>query len=127
VDGIGVLGDLAGPSVYLFDSFSLANPIGSHFPVRVHARPGHEKYIGPVWMVGRFGSGVPQTISGVGTASQIADVRAAVACGELGRYLHSITAPLTVTRVWSNLVDAIGFTQLRVDPNPAVARAELCG
>ena len=127
VDGIGVLGDLAGSEVYLFDSFSLANPIGSHFPVRAHARPGHEKYIGPVWMVARFGAGAPRTIPGVATATEIADARAALACGELGRYLHAITAPLSVSRVWGNLVGAIGFTQLRVDPNPSMARTELCG
>ena len=78
-------------------------------------------------MVARFGAGAPRTLPGVGTAAQIADARAALACGELGRYLHAITAPLSVSRVWGNLVGAIGFTQLRVDPNPSVARTELCG
>ena len=52
---IGVIGYLAGPDVYVFDSFSLANPIGSHTTVVHHARPGHEKLIGPAWMLGRFG------------------------------------------------------------------------
>ena len=55
VPAIGVIGYLAGPDVYLFDSYSLANPIGSHTVVDQHARPGHEKYIGPAWMVARFG------------------------------------------------------------------------
>ena len=55
VPAIGVIGYLAGPDVYLFDSYSLANPIGSHTVVVRHARPGHEKYIGPAWMVARFG------------------------------------------------------------------------
>ena len=43
VPAIGVIGYLAGPDVYLFDSYSLANPIGSHTVVVHHARPGHEK------------------------------------------------------------------------------------
>ena len=49
---IGVIGYLAGPDVYVFDEFSLANPIGSHTTVVHHARPGHEKLIGPAWMLG---------------------------------------------------------------------------
>ncbi len=56
VPAIGVIGYLAGPKVYLFDEFSLANPIGSHTMIVRHARPGHEKYIGPAWMVARFGA-----------------------------------------------------------------------
>ncbi len=57
VPAIGVIGYLAGPDVYVFDSYSLANPIGSHTVIVHHARPGHEKYIGPAWMVARFGLG----------------------------------------------------------------------
>ena len=30
----------------VFDSFSLADPIGSHTTVTRHARPGHEKLVG---------------------------------------------------------------------------------
>ncbi len=30
---IGVTGYLSGPDVYIFDTYSLANPIGSHFVV----------------------------------------------------------------------------------------------
>jgi len=40
VPAIGVIGYLSGPDVYLFDSYSLANPIGSHTQVVRHARPG---------------------------------------------------------------------------------------
>ncbi len=47
VPAIGVIGYIAGPQVYVFDEFSLANPVGSHTIVTKHARPGHEKYIGP--------------------------------------------------------------------------------
>ncbi len=54
IPAIGVIGYLAGPDVYVFDSYSLANPIGSHTVIVHHARPGHEKYIGPAWMVARF-------------------------------------------------------------------------
>ena len=43
VPAIGVIGYLAGPDVYIFDDFSLADPIGSHTIVTRHARPGHEK------------------------------------------------------------------------------------
>jgi hypothetical protein len=55
LDNIGVLGFVAGPDVYLFDSLSLANPIGSHTTVAVRGIPGHEKSIGQEWMIARFG------------------------------------------------------------------------
>src|SRR5664280_1184762 len=41
---IGVTSYLSGPDVYVFDDYSLANPIGSHVEVTHHGRPGHEKY-----------------------------------------------------------------------------------
>ena len=76
VPAIGVIGYIAGPQVYVFDEFSLANPVGSHTIVTKHARPGHEKYIGPAWMVARFrnarleaGSGRP--LGGIGQRGPI--------------------------------------------------------
>ena len=52
---IGSVAYASGPQIYFFDSYSLANPIGSHTSVLTRGRPGHEKFIGPAWMVARFG------------------------------------------------------------------------
>ena len=126
IPGIGVVGDLAGPKVYVFDAFSLANPIGSHFTVTRHARPGHEKYAGPAWMLGRFGLPGTAPVPGSATRGQINAARAAVGCGGLRTYLDDITAPLTLSRAVGNVVGSLSNTLLRFPADPVAARRQLC-
>ena len=126
IPGIGVVGDLAGPEVYIFDAFSLANPIGSHVTVLRHARPGHEKYIGPAWMLGRFGLIGTTAIPGAATRLQIDGARGALACGGLHSYLDDITAPLTPGRALGNVVASVANTFLRFSSDPIRARQQLC-
>ena len=129
VPAIGVIGYLAGPDVYLFDSYSLANPIGSHTIVVEHARPGHEKFIGPAWMVARFGvpgTAVPPAAGGVSMVSMAA-ARRALGCDPLASYLRAITAPLTVSRFVSDIGAAFGNTTFSFRAEPSLAAATLCG
>ncbi|MGH9080124.1 MAG: hypothetical protein ACRDYE_08655 [Acidimicrobiales bacterium] len=127
VPAIGVLGYVAGPRVYIYDEFSLANPVGSHTPADRQARPGHEKYIGPVWMLGRFGSsGLPPVPGGPSRAS-VAAAGAALRCDPLNAYLRAITSPLTLGRAFDNLGDSFGFTTMSFSANPRVAVLQLCG
>ena len=124
---IGVIGYLAGPDVYVFDQYSLANPIGSHTTVVHHARPGHEKLIGPSWMLGRFGvPGRTSTPGGPSDAS-VAAARAAVGCRPLESYLTAITAPLSVGRAVSNVWQSVGFSTMQFSADPRVAVVQLCG
>ncbi len=127
VPAIGVIGYLAGPDVYIFDSFSLANPIGSHTIVVRHARPGHEKEIGPAWMVARFGIG-GQSPSAPGTRSRraVGAAKRALHCDPLASYLHAITAPLSFSRFISDLSDATRFTTMSFSAVPSKAAVELC-
>lgn len=127
VPAIGVIGYLAGPDVYIFDAFSLANPIGSHTTVTRHARPGHEKYIGPAWMVARFGVGGRPPASGDPSAGSVANARSALACDPLRSYLGAITAPMGVSQAISNLGDSFRFTTMSFSANPTLAAAQLCG
>jgi arabinofuranosyltransferase len=132
VPAIGVIGYLAGPDVYLFDSYSLANPIGSHTVVVHHARPGHEKFIGPAWMVGRFGipgvTGVVLLPPGSGLdPADVAAARRAVGCDPLAGYLRAITSPLTVSRFVSDLGAAAGYTTMSFSADPVRAAMQLCG
>ena len=124
---IGVIGYLAGPDVYVYDSYSLANPIGSHTTVVHHARPGHEKLIGPSWMLGRFGVVGSTSSPGGPSAASVAAAREALACDPLHAYLVAITAPLTASRLASNLVDSLGFTTMHFSADPQVAMVQLCG
>jgi arabinofuranosyltransferase len=124
---IGVIGYLAGPDVYVYDSFSLANPIGSHTTVLRHARPGHEKLIGPSWMLGRFGVPGTTAVSGGPSAASVVAARAALRCDPLHAYLVAVTAPLTVGRMLSNMGASLGFTTMQFSADPVVAVTQLCG
>jgi arabinofuranosyltransferase len=129
VPAIGVIGYLAGPRVYIFDSFSLANPIGSHTIVVRHARPGHEKEIGPAWMVARFGivgRGAPASSEGL-SPHDVAAARQALHCDPLASYLRTITAPLTISRFFDNIGHAFGFTSMSFSAQPVQAAKQLCG
>ena len=123
---IGVIGYLAGPDVYVYDSFSLANPIGSHTTVLRHARPGHEKYIGPSWMLGRFGVPGSTAIPGGPSQASISSARAAVACDPLRAYLEAVTAPVSASRLAANVVHSLGFTTMQFSADPTVAAHQLC-
>jgi len=123
---IGVIGYLAGPDVYVYDSYSLANPIGSHTTVAHHARPGHEKLVGPSWMLGRFGVPGSTAVPGGPSPSAVADARTALGCDPLAAYLHAVTAPLTLAQAWANLADSLSFTTMQFSPDPGVAVVQLC-
>ena len=124
---IGVIGYLAGPDVYVFDDYSLANPIGSHTTVLHHARPGHEKVIGPSWMLGRFGVPGSTTVPGGPSVASTAAARTALTCDPLRSYLAAITGPLTPGRLLSNLGDSLSFTTMHFSADPRVAVVQLCG
>lgn len=128
VPAIGVIGYLAGPDVYVFDSYSLANPIGSHTVIVHHARPGHEKYIGPAWMVARFRASIPAPpVAGGPSAGSVAAAARALDCDPLAGYLRAITAPLSPSRFVSNLARSLSYTTLSFSADPVRAAAELCG
>jgi arabinofuranosyltransferase len=129
VPAIGVIGYLAGPHVYIFDSYSLANPIGSHTVIVHHARPGHEKFIGPSWMVARFGiPGV--TIPGANgqvAPGEVSSARRALRCPPLSDYLAAITAPLTTSRFFSDMVHSVSYSTFSFSADPSRAVRQLCG
>jgi arabinofuranosyltransferase len=122
---IGVTGYLSGPDVYIFDTYSLANPIGSHFVVTDRGRPGHQKFIGVTWMIARFGT--PGTVLPVGASpGSVAADRLALACDPLHSYLHAITAPLGVSQAFSNITHALANTQMTVPAQPDPAKGGHC-
>ncbi len=127
VPAIGVIGDLSGPKVYIFDTFSLANPVGSHITVRVHHRPGHEKEISAAWMVARFTPPGTRLPAGGPSPRAVAAARAALSCGQLAAYLHAITAPLTLGRALSDIAHAFTWTTLSFSEHPVRAEQQLCG
>jgi hypothetical protein len=127
VPAIGVIGYLAGPDVYIFDEFSLANPIGSHTTIAVHARPGHEKYIGPAWMVARFGVLDGDRSGGTVAGQSVTDAVEALHCDPLASYLHAITAPMNFSRAISDFAHSFSYTTMSFSADPAIAVHQLCG
>ena len=129
VPAIGVIGFVAGPQVYVFDAYSLANPIGSHTVIVHHARPGHEKFIGPAWMVARFGipGELVPSLGGQLAAYQVSSARQALACAPLSTYLEAITAPVTSSRFFSDMAHSFGWSSFSFSAVPSRAALELCG
>ena len=127
ISQIGSEGLASGPDVYVFDTQSLANPIGAHTEVTAHpGRPGG-KTIDPLWMVARFGApGQPVPVA-VASPADVAAARAALGCGQLRTYLHDITAPLTPGQMLSNVGSALSNTTFRFSSDPEVAERQLCG
>jgi arabinofuranosyltransferase len=124
---IGVIGYLAGPDVYVYDSYSLANPVGSHTSVTHHARPGHEKLIGPSWMLARFGVPGRTTVPAGPSTAAVGAAGVALRCDPLAAYLQAVTVPLTLSRALANIGDSVSFTTMQFSPDPTVAVVQLCG
>jgi arabinofuranosyltransferase len=128
LDNIGAIAYLAGPQVYIYDALSLANPIGSHTTIAVRGIPGHEKSIGPQWMIARFGTSgeTYSTSKWLSSPLAIAAARSALDCRPLSAYLHAITAPLTFSQAMANIVHAPTFTTMTFSPDPNDAKQQLC-
>jgi arabinofuranosyltransferase len=125
VGAIGVTGYLSGPNVYIFDEYSLANPVGSHFTITHHGRPGHEKFIGTNWMIARFGTHTTALPVGVSSRSVTA-ARRALSCGSLDSYLHAITSPLGFSQAISDITHSLTFTTMTFSAQPGLAEQKLC-
>jgi arabinofuranosyltransferase len=126
VYNIGVEGLVSGPRVYVFDTLSLANPIGSHTVVTVRGRPGHEKVIGPAWMIGRFGVPGERVPTWAGSPAEIAAARHALACAPLSNYLQAITAHLTISLAWEDVIHSFTYTTMSYSSDPIRAAQTLC-
>lgn len=123
---IGVIAFASGSQVYVFDNLSLANPIGSHTIVERRGRPGHEKAIGPVWMIARFGLPGEQFQASEVSTRSIAAARKALGCQPLSSYLHAITSPLTLSQAFSNMTRSLTYTTMSFSSDPIKAERQLC-
>jgi arabinofuranosyltransferase len=132
---IGQVGYASGPSVYIFDELSLANPISSHFTASHYVRPGHDKIAPLSWELARFGStrdvaAINRGANGFTyypiTVRQVRAAQRAIHCGELGSYLSTITRPLSLGTMASNFLRAFGWTTMSFSSNPTIAQHQLC-
>jgi len=121
-----------GDDVYVIDVLSLAHPVGSHLDHAVGDRPGHQKPVPLVWRTaGVVDADRPVLLADdAGTIAlprrDVAAARDASRCGQLGRYLRGIRAPLTPARFVGNLRQSVANTTFRVPTDPQVAESRLC-
>jgi arabinofuranosyltransferase len=126
---IGRLGYAAGPEVRIADRLGLADPVAARLRIgpRRPARAGHEKLLPAAWFLGRFADPASVRASArFGDNPRIPAARAALRCGELGRLIEAVNAPLTPSRFLANLGAAVELHSLRVPADPVAARRELC-
>ncbi|APR76050.1 Hypothetical protein A7982_01397 [Minicystis rosea] len=122
---VGILGYAAGLGVHPLDRLGLGNAIAAHVTLERRGRPGHEKWMDPVWAIAHF-TDVPAT-SKTPADTKIADARAALRCGDLGALVEATTARLTPARFVRNIMLAPRLTRFRFPGDPTAARAALCG
>jgi len=106
------------------DQRGLSYALGSHEIGDPNARPGHTRWVTPVWIVADYSNvtsapGIP--------AAQLAAARKAISCGKLPQLNQATAAPLTAGRFVSNIFHSLSLTTFRFSPDPFAAEKELCG
>jgi arabinofuranosyltransferase len=143
---IGVLGYALGPSVHIYDTLGLADPLAARLDTdratTVFFRPvGHEKPIPPAWSAARLiaadaapsATDVTQgltplipTAEGAAFDDQVRAARRALDCPDLADLRAAVGAPLTPGRFLSNFFGSFERTRLRIAPDPLEAVEDLC-
>lgn len=120
---IGIWGVEAGPKVYIFDNFGLANPIGSHFELIGHRVPGVADLTDNTWMLARFArpAQVPSALT-----PTVNIERKALTCQPLSSYMRAIDAPLSWSVIWGNFKHSLTWTTMKFPSDPQAAEKRLC-
>jgi arabinofuranosyltransferase len=118
---IGMSSVAAGNNVYVSDTLSLANPIGSRFTIADRSRPGHEKRVPHSWVLAQFADPKAPVPNGI-PSEDVAAARLALGCPQVLRILARARDPLTFSRVARNLVEAITDFSVRISPDPQKAK-----
>lgn len=121
VGNIGVRGFAAGGEVYMVDLQALGDPLAGRLRIEERTMPGHEKQMPAVFFQARFGQ-----VSAIPPSIQLDAAIDVLQCGDVELLLQAVEAPLTFGQFASNVWHSWRLTQLRIDPDPVVAREELC-
>lgn len=140
--GLGLPSYSVSPSTYVLDRLGLADALTSRFEVATPGLIGHEKPIPGPWLNARVSDELAAResfliVGGPGVVplyesspsswpDDVAIARRVLQCEPLLQLQAAITEPLSVGRVWQNLVEAPSLTALSVPPNPTEAEAKLC-
>ena len=122
---LGIWSAEAGPNVYIFDNFGLANPVGSHFYLTGHRTPGVADLTDNTWMLARFAS--PDTRFASGLRATVTAERHVLDCQPLAGYLRTIDRPFGWSTLWSDVEHAFTWTTMKFSSDPLRAQHQLCG
>jgi arabinofuranosyltransferase len=120
----GVDGYRAGPDVYVQESNSLADVVGSRMPVLPNTAPGHRKREPWSWIIART---TRPGVTARQPAAEVEAARRALECGALAALRRATEAPLTASRFASNVWRSYDRTRLVVPREPRAAVREFCG
>jgi len=119
---VGMFAFGGGRRIHVCDMYGIADPVGARLRRAGWTKSGHDKVVDTAWCLGWL---LPH-FEGVGGVA-LAAAQAALRCGDLRELQMSITSALDWSRFWRNVRLAPRLTALRIDPDPARARDELCG
>ncbi|OXM55300.1 hypothetical protein CFP71_17745 [Amycolatopsis thailandensis] len=102
-DSMGALGLLIPLDMRLRDGYGLANPFAAHSTPLANGRPGHQKWLPPVWELANSAR-LPIAEGGPARAVDVAAARVALSCPEIAAIDASVRDPLTAGRFADNLI-----------------------
>ena len=115
---LGVAGALTPLDVRVTDTVGLAEPLAAHTSMVPDGRVGHDKNLPAAWYVAE-GGGLPRDDRAV-RADDVAAASRALQCPAIRELEDSVSAPLTWSRFWANLVGAPERTALRYPRDPVL-------
>ncbi|WP_018331908.1 hypothetical protein [Actinomycetospora chiangmaiensis] len=116
---LGAAGALTPLDVRVTDTVGLADPLAAHTTNVPDGRTGHDKNLPAAWFVAAGGGAAVD--SRAATGADVAAAERALRCPAIVELRDSVSAPLTWTRFWDNLVGAPARTELRFPRDPVLA------
>ncbi|HET6290596.1 MAG TPA: hypothetical protein VFG15_28110 [Amycolatopsis sp.] len=117
-DSMGALGLLIPLETRLRDGYGLANPFAAHSTALANGRPGHQKWLPPVWELANSAR-LPIAEDGPARGEDVAAARAALDCPDIMEIDASVRDPLTAGRFADNLIGSFTRGSVRF---PRVAK-----
>jgi arabinofuranosyltransferase len=116
---LGAAGALNPLDVRVTDTVGLADPLAAHTTNVPDGRTGHDKNLPAAWFVAAGGGAAVD--SRAATGADVAAAARALRCPAIQELRDSVSAPLTWSRFWQNLVGAPARTELRFPRDPVLA------
>lgn len=113
--------------VAVYDTVGLASPLAAHTDRLEDGRIGHDKFLPYDWVLARTGVvedpvNFPRWID----VNWVNQAEIALQCPATQALIESYTAPLTLERRWSNVVNAFSYAEYRINRIPAY-EVQRCG